>query len=450
MSARALGWVCLVGLLLGGCSTGTPTQPATPPLAATATLPPPTPTSVPSPTPLVGLAVDASQDLGAISPLVYGSNYGPWLFVTLQMRQPAKEAHLTYMRYPGGNWGDLNDLDEWSIDQFIALCREIGCQPAISVRLRGGSPEKAAALVQYVNLTKGYGVTWWSIGNEPSLYPDYDTERYNREWRQFAEAMHAVDPSIKLAGPDIHQYTAQLATNPKDKNGKDWLEEFLKANGDRVDAVVIHRYAFPVGVKGPPPTVAELRENSREWDEIIPALKAQVRQFTGRDLPVGVTEVNSSWVGTSGGEATLDSHFNAIWWGDALGRLIRQKTEIVAQFALVGDYGLMTKLDPLPIYYVYRMYQHFGTRLVWSASDDRHVSLFAARRADGALTLMFVNLKDTAVEKPLHITGLTPGGTAEAWLFDAAHKAEKLPNQTLGGTVSLPPQSMLLFVIPNS
>ncbi len=395
------------------------------------------------------MAVDAAKDLGAISPLVYGSNYGPWLFVTLQMRQPARDAHLTFMRYPGGNWGDLNDLDEWQIDQFIMLCREIGCQPAISVRLRGGSPEKAAALVQYVNITRGYKVEWWSIGNEPSLYPDYDTARYNQEWRQFAAAMRAVDPSIKLAGPDTHQYTAALAFNPKDKNGKDWLEEFLKANGDQVNAVVIHRYPFP-GADRTPPTIAQLRENSKEWDAIIPALKTQVKQFTGKELPVGVTEVNSSWAANAGGEATMDSHYNAIWWGDALGRMIRQGTDIVAQFALVGEHGLMSKWDPLPIYYVYRMYQFFGTRLVWSATDDPHVSLYAARRADGALTLMFVNMKDTAVEKTLTVAGFKMGGAAEAWLFDAGHKAEKLPNPAPGEKISLPAQSMLVLVIPNS
>lgn len=435
----------LSAALLAACATPTTLTPTAAP-----TLPPaPSVTPIPpTPTPVPGLVVNPAQSLGEINPLVYGSNYGPWLFVTLQMRQPAKDAHLTLMRYPGGNWGDQNDLDEWQIDQFIALCKEIGCQPAISVRLRGGTPEKAAALVKMVNVDKGYKVEWWSIGNEPSLYPDYDTVRYNTEWRQFADAMRAVDPKIKLNGPDTHQYTANLATNPKDKNGKDWLEEFLKANGDKVDAVVIHRYAFP-GADKTPPTIAQLRENSREWDAIIPALKAQVKQFTGKDLPVGVTEVNSSWSANVGGEATMDSHYNAIWWGDSLGRMIRQGASIVSQFALVGEWGLMGKWEVVPIYYVYRMYQNFGSQLVAARSDDPHVSAFAARRKDGALTVMLVNLEDTPVEKPLRIEGFKAASQVEVWLFDATHKAEKQPSQVLGEKVTLPAQSMTLLVIPN-
>ena len=175
------------------------------------------PTFTPVPTPFAGgLYVDAAQDLGPISPRVYGSNYGPWLFVTLEMQPQAIAAKISYLRYPGGNWGDLNDLDEWQIDQFITFCKQMGSEPALSVRLLDGSPEKAAALVKLVNVTKGYGVRYWSIGNEPSLYRDYDTVRYNQEWRQFADAMRAVDPSILLVGPDIHQFTANFAQNPKD------------------------------------------------------------------------------------------------------------------------------------------------------------------------------------------------------------------------------------------
>lgn len=30
----------------------------------------------------------------------------------------------------------------------------------------GGDPQKAAAWVHYANVTKGYGVTYWEIGNE--------------------------------------------------------------------------------------------------------------------------------------------------------------------------------------------------------------------------------------------------------------------------------------------
>ena len=395
------------------------------------------------------LFVDVSQKLGEISPLVYGSNYGPWLFVTLDVRPQAVDAKLSYLRFPGGNWGDLNDLDEWSIDQYIAMCKELGTEPAISVRLRGGSVEHALYVLRYVNIEKQYGVRYWSIGNEPSLYPDYTTESFNEEWRTFATQMKELDPSILLVGPDIHQFTADLAGNPKDENGKDWLEGFLKVNGDLVDIVVVHRYPFPIGKNGVPPSVDDLRGASAEWDETIPALRALIREHTGRDILVGVTEVNSSWASTSGGEATLDSHFNAIWWADSLGRMIRQGTDVVAQFCLVGEYGLMGKYDVLPTYYVYQMYQRFGTQLLYASSDRDDLSIFAASGDDATVTMMAINLGDEETTYPIQIEGMQ-GGTAEVWLFDAKHPAEYIGTEQISGgdALTLPGQSISLYVFP--
>ena len=435
-------------MFLAACSAG-------PALAPTESGPAPAPTHTPLPsptpvfTPVPGkLLVDATQKSGPISPLVYGSNFGPEQgSVPLSVMPQAVAAKLTYMRFPDGNWGDLNDIEQYQIDMFMAMCKQLGCAPAISVRLTGGTPEAAADLVRYTNVTKGYKVQWWSIGNEPSLFPDYDTVRYNQEWRQYAQAMRAMDPSIKLIGPDIHQYTANYVGNPKDKNGKDWMEEFLKANGDMVDIISIHRYPFPLGINGGPPSIDDLRANSQEWDQIIPALRAQIRKDTGRDLPVAVTEVNSSYAANTGGDATMDSHYNAIWWGDVLGRLIRQGVTIAAQFELLGDFGILKSQSIHPIYYVYLMYQNFGNERVYASSDDPNVSIFAATRPDGSLTLMLVNLGDTPVTKPLQINGFTATKPAQTWLFDASHEAEKMADGTLGATVTLPGQSMTLIVI---
>jgi len=342
-------------------------------------------------------------------------------------------------------------LDEWQVDQFMALCKEMGSEPSISVRLKGGTPEKAAALVRYVNVTKGYRVRYWAIGNEPSLYgKDYDTVRYNQEWRQWANAMRAVDPSIKLIGPETNQFMADLTANPKDSAGRNWVVEFLRANGDLVDVVGIHRYPFPASQTSGPPTIADLRANSREWDAIIPALRALVREHARRDLPVAVTEVNSSWAANSGGEATMDSFYNAIWWGDALGRMIRQGTHIVAQFALVGEYGLMGKYEVYPIYYVYRMYQQFGTELVYASSDNPTLSIYAARKPDGAMTLLVVNLGDQAVTQSLTLQHFVPSGPAEVVLFDETRMAQAMPPVQMSTSFKheFPRASMTLLTIP--
>jgi hypothetical protein len=412
-----------------------------------------TPTPTPAPTPGAGLFVDAGADLGSISPYVYGSNTGPWLPVPFELQSQIAAAGIRTLTFPGGNWGDENDIETYQIDQFVAYCKVIGATPRIVVRLKGGTAQKAADLVNYTNLVHKYGVKYWGIGNEPDLYvanglSGYTVDQYDAEWREWATAMRAVDPTIQLIGPDVSQFVGDTQGSAYLQARTDWLASFLKADGDLVDVVSVHRYAYPVGDADTPPTIVDLQGNSREWDSIVPALRKLVKDTTGRDLPVAVTEVNSSSSANAGGEATMDSHYNAIWFGDVLGRMITQNVFMVDQFALAGDWGIVGPSGVRPMYYVYQMYELYGTERVRSASDDPNVRVYGARRSDGSLTVMIVNLGSEAATRPLTIVGGGSATSAQTWLFDAGHKAEKVTDTPLGGSVTVPPESMTLLVLP--
>jgi hypothetical protein len=425
----------------------------------------PVPTLLPSPSPVsTGLPgilfVDPEQDLGPISPYLYGSNFGPWTAVPMGMMDFALNAHVTALRFPGGEWGDVNDLQPYQIDPFMALCEEMGAVPTISVRLLNGTPEAAAELVRYVNLEKGYGVTYWSIGNEPDLYEDrpnvdYDTVRFNREWRAIAEAMLAVDPEIQLLGPELHgTYTSNFDTNPKDVNGLDWMTEFLKANGDLVDVVTYHRYPFPLPGSRANATIDQMRQDPTEWTLTVRYLRQLIRDTIGRDLPVGITEAGSHYTPAVQGEATPDSFYNAIWWSDVLGRLADEGVFIVNQWLLTnatgqgGGLGLIASSGVRPTYYVYQLYAHFGTERVYAASGFPGVSVYAARRDDGTLTIMVVNLSDSEQQVPFQMQGTLPS-EAHLWLLDASHNAEEIGKRPFlsDGKLSLPPQSASLYIV---
>src|SRR5262245_14817383 len=99
-------------------ATLAPAPTAAPSTPAATPTPAPPPTATPAPTPIPGvLYVDADQRLGAISPLVYGTNYGPWMGAFLpDVQRQVDAAGFTFLRFPGGNWGDLNDLAGQQID----------------------------------------------------------------------------------------------------------------------------------------------------------------------------------------------------------------------------------------------------------------------------------------------------------------------------------------------
>ena len=139
-------------------------------------------------------------------------------------------------------------------------------------------------------------------------------------------------------------------------------------------------------------------------------MRQDITDTAGHSLPVAVTEINSHWNGDGGGVATPDLFYHAIWWADVLGRMIRQQVDIVAYFTLntsgsLGAYGLLSTTIARPTYYVYQLYQKFGTQQVAASTTDPDVTITAAQRSDGALTLMVVNPATDAKTVGLSLPG---------------------------------------------
>lgn len=441
--------ILLLFILAAACNQ-TPTPAPTTTAVSTAT-----PAAPPTTTPGT-LTVDPAFSLGPISPYLFGTNYGPMHAVTLDVMPLVEEAGFTTLRFPGGAWTDSTDVKPFQIDQFIDFSQQVGATPHISVRLLGGSPETAAALVRYTNIEKQYGITYWSIGNEPSIYTqlgqaayDYTTENLNRDWRPIAEAMKAVDPTIQLIGPDIHQWAASESATPKDSAGRDWMAEFLKTNGDLIDIVAVHRY--PLYSPSNPVTVADLRQNTRQWVQEVEHLRNVMREILGHELPIAITELNSDPSPAMLQEASPDSFYNAIWYADVLGQLMNADVLMANQWVLSQrstGLGLFQGSTVRPTFYVFPLYKNFGSEQLYATSGVEDVDIFAARRDDGALTVMVINLSDAEKQIPLQVTGMELV-EAEVWRLDKTHNAENLGVQpfTAVGLLTLPPQSATLYVI---
>ena len=159
-----------------------------------------------------------------------------------------KEAHPATLRYPGGCYAEFfkwkesllpadrrppvgptglsfllpenDDFDACDIglDDFLALCREVGAEPAITVRMSEETPENAAELVEYCNGAaktpwgrrraagghpEPYQVKYWFLGNELWSFGRgglTDARNAAVATARFAKAMKEVDASIRLTG----------------------------------------------------------------------------------------------------------------------------------------------------------------------------------------------------------------------------------------------------------
>ncbi|MGB6597665.1 MAG: alpha-N-arabinofuranosidase [Candidatus Acidiferrum sp.] len=179
------------------------------------------------------------------------------------------------IRYPGGNfvsgynwldgigpkadrpvvldkaWNSVNS-NQFGTDEFLAWSRLAGTEPLLGLNLGTGTPEQAAALVEYCNVDKGtrwsdlrrkngiaepYKVQRWCLGNEmdgPWQIGHMTATEYGLKAEDAARQMRYVDPSLKLiacgsSGPGMPTYL-------------EWDREVLEQCYDYVDAISLHRY----------------------------------------------------------------------------------------------------------------------------------------------------------------------------------------------------------------
>jgi alpha-N-arabinofuranosidase len=201
----------------------------------------------------------------------------------------------TSIRWPGGcfvsdyNWRDgVGPVDQrparWNrpwlayynndvgVDEFLALCRKLGAEPYVCVNVGTGSPDEAAALVEYTNGgadTAGgrrraanghpqpYRVKTWNIGNEEYL-PNIGSTRgkvYAEKFNAFVKAMRAVDPTIEFVACGAFDVPkgAISRENPAYavlRYTFDWNQEVLPIAGRTMNYYSVHHYEPGDSAKG--------------------------------------------------------------------------------------------------------------------------------------------------------------------------------------------------------
>ncbi|CAH0295194.1 hypothetical protein [Roseomonas sp. CECT 9278] len=187
----------------------------------------------------------------------------------------ARDMGVTLVRFPGGVWSDAYDWrhgigpqsarattpmvpgdtervrHSFGTDEALAFAREIGGSLLITVNAGTGTPALAADWVRYVNGEGGRSprngrVTWWEIGNE--LYMAGDSSggattprRYAERLVEFARAMRAVDPEIRIAAIGLRNF-GRYRFNSHD----DWNEVVLRRAGAEIDLLAVHNAYAPV------------------------------------------------------------------------------------------------------------------------------------------------------------------------------------------------------------
>lgn len=357
------------------------------------------------------------------SPYVFGVNVFPKLGSQAQdgaygfmpydagTRGGLRDAGITMLRFPGGTWGEEHTLSFAQIGAFLQLAQQTHAEPLIVVRLAGGTPDQAAALVKFCNDPHDPNrkhvpdapflpVRYWAIGNEPDLRPGYTVAQYVHDFIASATVMKTADPSIKIFGPEISQYTGP-ASAPVDSTGTPWLTGFLKGvaeyerahnNWQILDGVSIHRYPFGTSLE----STSLLFSSPDEWRYALPMLRDQILQILGTDVPIAITEVNTSPLGGK----VASQLATALWWADTLGTLLEERVAYVDFFAARGVNQPYMLLSPsggaTPLSLTMQLFTHMAPDVIRLGGTPGPVSVYAATNsARDTVTLMLVNKSPT-------------------------------------------------------
>jgi hypothetical protein len=392
------------------------------------------------------IAVDAGRVLWRIPPTVRGFNFRGIRSDAAFMPEYRKIG-LNLLRFPPGQDGDQNDLAPDLIDDSATVTRALGGDLVVEVRLRGGTPEKAAGAVQYANIKHKYGARYWEVGNEPDEYrrradePNFSPEWYAERFRAYAQAMKAIDPTIKVFGP--------VLSNKLDQ----WMRPFITACGDITDGLSWHFYGG-----NDKQTEAALLASPARFDQQV----AQVRRWWGdpavnpkghaREIPLLISEYGASYVTAS--SKNLTTQAAALWTADVLGRMVTQRIDMAAYFTLWGieNHGVWDNRGKVrPVYYTFLLFNQFGSQLVRAESDQALLPAYAALRDDGALSLMVVNkAPSTAYRATIDLQGFAAAAPVQLWRHDKGTPGAQLaydgPLAPLD--VIFPPYSTTMLVIP--
>ncbi len=240
-----------------------------------------------------------------------------------------KELGIRLLRWPGGNFaGEYNwkdgllprnmrapfqsylwletqphtygyDFHDINTDDFIALCREIGAEPFITLNPTWNTPEESAEWVEYCNggekteygalrVKNGhkepYHVKFWSLGNEAGyghMEGANTADAYQKAVRKHAERMLEVTPDLTLCSSGPYP-------------NEEWAEYSAKALSDVAHTVSLHYYAhYPAFID--PGKKKEEYETlvSRSYGDCLTFIKTLRTQLGGSNVFISFDEWNA-------------------------------------------------------------------------------------------------------------------------------------------------------------
>ena len=384
------------------------------------------------------------------------------------------------------------NVEQPGFDTVAASGLANGMPILMPVSLVYDTPENAVALVQYLR-ARHIPVTQIEMGEEPDgqyIMP----EDYGALYIQWADALHRVDPALKLGGPSFQTAVDGWIHWPDKSGDASWMHRFvkyLKARGHLADFAFFsfEWYPFDDLWKPAPPQMARHRAM------LDYALDRLVGEGLPRDIPWMISEygwspfatrdevtlpaalLNAEIVGqflTRGGDVAylygwepgslnLDKSMKGATWGNLLtflsddeGNITHRLPAYYAGRLIAGAWADETAPDK-----PHTLYRATVTGA--SGKPDETIAAYPLRRPSGVWSILLINKSDQQ-SRPITLrfdgpTSAPLSGPLTVWHYGAAQYAWRengskgKPHRSLppsrsvakNGPVTLPPFSLTVI-----
>jgi hypothetical protein len=431
------------------------------------------------------VTVNASQSLGTFTDIGVGANTAVWdsNLADTQTATLMRNANVKMLRYPGGSYADIYHWQthtadggafiapNTSFDSFMGMVRSASSQAMVIANYGSGTAQEAADWVRSANVTKGYGVKYWEIGNEV-----YGNGHYGSQWEndthadksprayatnalQYITAMKAVDPSIKIG---------IVLTTPGgwpdgvvgSGDSADWNNTVMGIIGNRADFAIFHFY--PGGA-----SEADMLTKAGTVAGTVSPFRALLNRYGATNTQIMVTETNGAPKRTTQPDALYAADLyltmmengvtNIDWWNthngagtigtDSAGATDYGDEGMISNGSCSGGTCEPAAQTPFAPYFGIQMVSRVGgpgAGLIGTSSSASLLTTHAAKRADGSVDVLLLN-KDpnNSYSVNLSYSGFTPAASVTVDTFARGTSAITSGTQGTSTSQTIPPYALV-------
>lgn len=365
--------------------------------------------------------IDPRNCVGYAVDEIYAGNFtSRGEFIDLISHAPGQNQTPTFVSSMDP-WHTAADIDERRVQTGFDLFFTSGITnhlPAmIPVSLLYGTPEDSVAELAYLE-KRGYPISYVEIGEEPDGKKTMP-EDYGALYLQWADALHRLDPRLKLGGPIFEGVNDDIKVWPDSRGRTSWMGRFvdyLKEHGRLTDLTFVSFEHYPF-----PPCDVTWADLYREPELVRHILQVWRDVGVPENVPLMITESNLSWALTE----PMTDLFAALWLADNAGSFLASGGAVFYHSPIQPEplhlgchgwstYGNFVANEKLEI--SQHTSQYFASRMInleWVkhgagmhqlfpasadvADDAGHtlITAYAAKRPDGDWSVMLINKDPT-------------------------------------------------------